>query len=111
MLGTNVEELWPDLSKQIKTTRLMLSEADKQDQACHKFEDKEMAKFFRQIDFTKSHDLVRGAVVCLIYVSGWTGLATDANFYRLLFVKKHQVKPGFTNYQPQGLADQIKFEV
>ena len=22
-----------------------------------------------------------------------------------------QVKPGFTNYQPQGLADQIKFEV
>ena len=89
MLGTNVEELWPDLSKQIKTTRLMLSEADKQDQACHKFEDNEMAKFFRQIDLTNSHDLVRGAVVCLIYVSGWTGLATDASFYRLLFVKKN----------------------
>ena len=90
MLGTNVEELWPDLSKQIKTTRLMLSEADKQDQACHKFEDKEMAKFFRQIDITKSHDLVRGAVVCLIYVSGWTGLATDASFYPLLFVRNNK---------------------
>ena len=87
MMGTNVEELWPDLSQQITTTKLMLSEADKQDYACHKFEDKEMAKFFRQIDLTKSHDLVRGAVVCLIYASGWTGLATDAIFY--LFVKDH----------------------
>ena len=25
--------------------------------------------------------------------------------------KAKQVKPGFTNYQPRGLADQIKFEV
>ena len=28
----------------------------------------------------------------------------------ILAVEK-QVKPGFTNYQPRGLADQIKFEV
>ena len=25
--------------------------------------------------------------------------------------KQEQVKPGFTNYQPRGLANQIKFEV
>ena len=34
----------------------------------------------------------------------------DEVFRGLLFVNK-QVKPGFTNYQPRSLADQIKFEV
>ena len=45
-----------------------------------------------------------------------TGLAENLESVKLLryihtFWQKKQVKPGFTNYQPRGLDNQIKFEV
>ena len=39
------------------------------------------------------------------------GFSQNDKMLSLKDMKLKQVKPGFTNYQPRGLANQIKFEV
>ena len=43
-------------------------------------------------------------------LTNWSRRSKQSSRSRISHLKK-QVKPGFTNYQPRGLADQIKFEV
>ena len=38
-------------------------------------------------------------------------IMAKAVYFGVGFAPRKQVKPGFTNYQPRGLANQIKFEI
>ena len=67
--GIDLETVWPDVPNYVESLKV-LSIEDKADDNASEFTDAQLVDFFQNLDLSSTYNLVRAAVVTVIFLNG-----------------------------------------